>query len=232
MYPVPLEDARLLAVRVAKKRPRIHVLTNPMAVCITANALVALGAEPSFSSHPQDLGALMDSADAILVNLGMLDAAREAAIETLLADAASFPRPLVLDPVMADRVPFRFELAERFRPIPRLVVKGNVAEMAALCLSFSAETTLVTTGRTDWVEQKERRFEVSGGSPLMERVAGAGCVTGAMIAAFAAIEPDTVRAATGALGTLRHSSEKAASWASGPGTFVPQLIDTLARFGG
>ncbi len=133
---------------------------------------------------------------------------------------------------MADRVPFRKELAERFEPFRRLIVKGNVAEMAMLCLSYAPEATLVTTGKTDWVEQGNRRIEIGGGSPLMERFSASGCITGAVLAAFSSVERDPVRAAAAGLATLRFAAEKAGTWANGPGTFVPHLLDEIARFSG
>ncbi|MCA3637014.1 MAG: hydroxyethylthiazole kinase [Methylobacterium sp.] len=233
MTPFPLDEARRLARALARalamRRPRIHVLTNPVAQALSAQALVALGAEPSMSAHPRDILALARGADAILVNLGMLEPAREAAIEALLAEGAALATPVVLDPVMADRVPFRRQLAERFSPFPRLLVKGNAAEMAALRGAFPAGTVLVTTGGTDHVEGSAA-CEITGGHPLMARFSGSGCLAGAVIAAFASVEPEPARAAAAALTALRHAAAEAGAAAQGPGTFVPLLLDSLARF--
>lgn len=226
MLAFPLDEARRLARDIAARRPRVHALTNPVAIGLSANALVALGVEPSMSAHPRDILALARGADAILVNLGMLEPAREAAIEALLAEGAALAKPLVLDPVMADHVPFRRELAERFRIFPRLLVKGNAAEMAALDGVFPPEVTRITTGETDRVEA----FEITGGHPLMAQFSGSGCLAGAVITAFAAIEPEPAKAAAAALTALGHAAAEAGAEAHGPGTFVPLLLDALARF--
>lgn len=226
MHAFPLDEARRLARIIAARRPRVHALANPVAQALSANALVALGAEPSMSAHPRDILALARSADSVLVNLGMLEPAREAAIEALLAEGAALAKPMVLDPVMADRVPFRRELAERFSGFPRLVLKGNAGEMAALREAFPAEVTRITTGETDRVEA----FEITGGHPLMARFSGSGCLAGAVIAAFAAVESEPVRASAAALTALRHAAAEAGQRAQGPGTFVPLLLDSLARF--
>ncbi len=225
MHAFPLDEARRLARGIAARRPRVHALTNPVAQALSANALAALGAEPSMSAHPRDILALARSADAILVNLGMLEPAREAAIEALLAEGAALSATIVLDPVMADRVPFRRELAERFSVFPRLLVKGNGGEMAALH-GFPAGTTLITTGETDQVAA----FEITGGHSFMARFSGSGCLAGAVIAAFAAVEPEPASAAAAALTALRHAAAEAGAQAQGPGTFVPLLLDSLARF--
>lgn len=226
MQAFPLDEVRRLARALRLRRPRVHALTNPIAQALSANALAALGAEPSMSAHPRDILALARSADATLVNLGMLEPAREAAIEALLTEGAALTKPIVLDPVMADRVPFRRELAERFAVFPHLLVKGNAAETAALNGVFPAEVTRITTGEADRVEA----FEITGGHPLMARFSGSGCLAGAVIAAFASVEPEPVRAAAAALTALRHAAAEAGAQAQGPGTFVPLLLDSLARF--
>jgi hydroxyethylthiazole kinase len=224
------DEARELAALVARRKPRVHVLTNPVAQAVTAHALVALGAEPSMSAHPRDTLALANGAQVITVNLGMLEPQREAAIETILGAFDQLDCPIMLDPVMADRVPFRAELAARFSGYPRLIVKGNADEMAALRGRFPASTVRITTGQTDRIEGAGAAFEITGGHPLMARFSGSGCLAGAVVAAFAAVEVDPARAAGAALTTLRLAAESAGARAQGPGTFVPLFLDALAAY--
>ena len=49
--------ASILA-RVAKRRPRIHCLTNTVAQNVTANMLLAFGAVPSMAGHPDEVAAV------------------------------------------------------------------------------------------------------------------------------------------------------------------------------
>ncbi|CAN1505297.1 Hydroxyethylthiazole kinase [Rhabdaerophilaceae bacterium] len=222
------ENNRLLA-RIVVKRPRVHCLTNPVAQGLTAQALVAIGVEPSMSAHPEEIVALASRSDAILVNLGMLDPMREAAIEMLLTLNGGFEMPLVLDPVMVERSPFRRSIAERFGDFPKLIVKGNRSEMTELANIFPAGTTLVTTGPVDLVSRNGFERSIDGGHPLLAQVSGTGCLAGAMIAAFAAVEPDPLRASTSALQVLRAATASAGALARGPGTFVPLMLDALAN---
>jgi hydroxyethylthiazole kinase len=86
----------------------------------------------------------------------------------------------------------------------------------------------VSTGGTDRVEGGGTAFEITGGHPLMARFSGSGCLAGAVIAAFSAIEPDRAVAAAAALTFLRLAAERAGVKAQGPGTFVPLFLDALA----
>jgi hydroxyethylthiazole kinase len=222
---VPLDRALKL---VRARRPRIHAVLNAVAQPFTANALAAIGAEPSMSVHPREIRAMAASADAVLVNLGMLDPVREEALSILAEDAATFPRPLVLDPVMVDRSPFRLELARRFLAAPHLIIKGNVAEMAVLAGEIPVSAIRVTTGPEDRVEGEGVHRSISGGHPWLPRLSGSGCFAGALIATFAAVLPDRVEAADAALTLLRAAATEAGALAAGPGSFAMHLVDRLA----
>lgn len=223
----PVFEAAL--ARLVARRPRVHALTNAVAQAYSAHALVALGAEPAMSSHPRDVLAMVRTSDALLINLGMPDAQREAVIEALAEALPTLTCPLVLDPVMVDRSPLRLALFERFAGYDRLIVKGNAAEMAFLEARIPAQATRIITGAQDRVEAGGTSSVISGGHGLMARFSGSGCMAGAVITAFAAVEPDLAKAAIAALSLLRVAAEDAGARALGPGTFMAHLIDCLAE---
>lgn len=214
--------------KIATRHPRIHCLTNAVVQAYTAHALVALGAEPAMSSHPRDVLAMVRASDALLINLGMPDAQREAAIEVLAEALPGLTCPIVIDPVMVQRSPYRLELFERFAAYPRLIIKGNAEEMAFLAQRIPAQATRVITGAEDRVETGGSTSTITGGNALMARFSGSGCMAGAVIAAFAAVEPDAGVAARAALTLLRVAAEDASARAMGPGTFMASLLDCLA----
>lgn len=219
-------QAGLSAIRA--RRPRIHCVLNAVAQPIVANALVAIGAEPSMSVHPREIIALSNSADALLVNLGMLDPMREEALGALAQGIVTYAKPLVLDPVMVDRSPFRLALAQAFLAAPSLVIKGNREEMQALAVSLPTHAIRATTGLIDVVEAGEQRLNIHGGHRFLPLVSGTGCLAGALIASFTAVMPDRAEAAFSALTLLRHAGAEAGDKAAGPGSFAMQLIDRLA----
>lgn len=216
--------------RIAARAPRVHCLTNTVAQAYTAHALVALGAEPAMSTHPRDVLPMARQSDAVLINLGMPDPQREAAVLALADALPTLTCPIVIDPVMVHRSPFRLELFERFAAYPRLIIKGNAAEMAFLGARLPPGATQLFTGAEDRIEAGGQTRLVGGGHPLMARFSGSGCMAGAVVAAFAAVEPDAAKAAHAAMALLRAAAEDAAARAMGPGTFMAHLLDCLAGF--
>src|SRR5689334_20454216 len=136
---LPLMAADILA-RIRARRPRVHCITNSVAQNFTANMLLAAGAVPSMTTDPAEIREFVASADALLVNLGTLDAVRQAAIKAALAETEHMP--WVLDPVFVDRAlsraTFALELAARRPNVMRL----NDAEFAALAEAQPTAETL------------------------------------------------------------------------------------------
>jgi hydroxyethylthiazole kinase len=62
---------------------------------------------------------------------------------------------------------------------------------------------------------------------MMTRVTGLGCTASALCGAFAAVEPDPMRAAAKAMIVMGVAGEIAAEGASGPGTLQVRFLDAL-----
>jgi hydroxyethylthiazole kinase len=210
-----------------QQAPRVQCLTSPVAQPITANCLLALGARVSMATHPDEVIDMTTSADALLINLGMLDQARQLAIPLLLADPAVHAKPLVLDPVFVQHAPLRRQLAQRVLQSSPVIIKGNAAEIAALDVR-STNSTSVTTGPVDHVQSGARHTYVKHGHPHMALVTGVGCAAGAVIAACSAVEPDPFVAATAAMTIIGLAGTYAGRTSSGSGSFAVAFIDALS----
>jgi hydroxyethylthiazole kinase len=224
---LPTQSAAILA-RLRARSPRVQCLTNTVAQQITANVLLAVGARVSMATHPDEVVDMTASADALLINLGTLDAARVAAIPRLLADARVLAKPRVLDPVFAEHSPLRRTLAQQIIAAGPLIVKGNAAELAVL--TFATHATRVETGAVDRLRTSDGDIEISGGHPLMAQVTGLGCALGGLIAACAAVEVDPVLASAAALHAFGVAGQHAAKQAAGPGSFAVAFVDVLSLF--
>ncbi len=226
---LPDEVLAMLA-RIAARQPKVHCITNTVAQNLSANVLLAIGAEPSMAMHPDEVVAITSQADALLINLGTFDEQRDAAITRLLQVQHNLRMPVIVDPVMADRSQLRLALAVRLSAWPRVIMKGNRAEMAALAPLLPGNLTRVTTGPVDEITGLSGTRTVGAGHAMMARVTGTGCAAGAMIAAFAAVEDDPVMASAAALTCFGAAAQQAAAMAGGTGSFAVHLLDRLSRF--
>ncbi|WP_018698715.1 hydroxyethylthiazole kinase [Amorphus coralli] len=215
-------------VRVRDWAPLVHCITNTVAQNFTANVLTALGAVPSMTIHADEVAALVESADAVLVNLGTLDPERRAGIEVAVAAARDHGKPWVLDPVKVNRVATRRAFALRLLKSQPAIVRGNTAEMAALFPHLGSDGTVVAvTGARDSLSDGHRTVLVDNGHPLLARMIATGCALSALIATCRAVEPDSLLAATAATVAWGVAAERAAEGEPGPGTFAVRLIDEI-----
>ena len=245
--------ALLDAVRT--RAPLVQCITNTVVQNVTANVLLALGASAAMVDVPTEAAPFAGVADALLVNTGTPHAEpRVASVEAARA-ATEAGTPWVLDPVAVGSLPVRTALARELLTLRPTVLRGNASEVLALLGSTTGGRGVDSTARTDdaraaaWAASDGRlvaAVAVSGpvdlvvapdtgavrvhtGTDLLTRITGGGCALGAVIAAFAAVQPDDAGAAAVA-GTAVHTiaAELAARDAGGPGTFQPLFLDRLA----
>lgn len=222
-----VKQSAFILAAVRRERSRVQCLTNTVAQQITANVLLAAGARVSMATHPDEVVEMTATADALLVNLGTIDAARIEAIPRLLADARIMAKPRVLDPVFVEHSRMRRGIAQRVIAAGSLIVKGNAGELAALELPATA--TRVETGPVDRITLIGRpTIEIANGHSYMALVTGLGCALGGLIAACAAVEPDAMTAATAAVLAFGVAGEIAAERAVGPGSFAVAFVDAIA----
>jgi hydroxyethylthiazole kinase/thiamine-phosphate diphosphorylase len=217
---------------------RVHMLTSPAAVTRSADILLACGASPSATADPETVAGFVETAGALLVNLGMLEPAREAAIGHAVAAARRLGRPWVLDPVKIGLSAHRLELARHLLDAGPAVLKLNRAELAALAKGEDGDAVVrlarrhgcvvAVTGPVDLVSDGSRLIEVRGGSPLLGRITATGCALGALVAAFLAAGEPPLEAALLACASMAVAGERAARRARGPGSLAAGLVDELA----
>ena len=223
--------------RVRTGRPRVHVLTSPVAMAISANALLAVGAIPSMTQDPEAVADFVAGTAALVVNLGMLDPLRRAAIPPAVAAARAHGRPWLLDPVKVDRAGGRHRFAVDLMGQGPAAIRANRGEAALLAggddpaaygaLARRHGSVLAVTGATDTVTDGRRVAILRNGHPLMDRVTAVGCAASALAGAFLDVEPDPFAALRAALLVYGVAGEIAGGIARGPGGFEAQLLDAL-----
>ena len=232
-----LLDAACTALeRVRAQRPRVHCLTNPVAMNLSANLLLAAGAVPSMTPDPAAQADFVRTSRALLVNLGMLDAQRIEAARAAVDAATQLGRPWLLDPVKVERSGPRLDIARELIAARPALVRCNRDEAGALAgegeeawsaFARDRRVVLAVTGAVDLVTDGRRTARIANGSPLMDRVTAMGCAASALAGAFLAVEPDAFVATVAVLLTVGVAGEVAAEAARGPGSFVPAFLDAV-----
>lgn len=250
------ENAARHLQRMRDQRPLIHNITNYVAMDISANVLLALGASPAMIHANEEVEDFVSLSSAVVLNIGTLSPDWVEAMHRAGARARELDRPLVLDPVGAGATHYRTATALNIIQSGVTVVRGNASEIIALAgtggrgtrgvdaadpvdeASTAAEAlarehgcVVAVTGEVDLVtDGRHTRVRVAGGSSLMGRVTAIGCSLSATVAAFVATadgETSPLAATTHALTCFAVAGKQAGAASPGPGSFRTAFLDAL-----
>lgn len=238
-----LEDLRA-------KRPLIHNITNYVAMSVSANVLLALGASPAMVHAVEEVEDFVAISDALCVNIGTLSPPWVDAMRLAVARARSLGKPWVLDPVGCGATRYRTGVAAELTVLKPAVIRGNAGEIMSLAgeagagkgvdsLSGADEATsaaaalaartgaaVAVTGAVDYVAGAEGLTAVHAGHALMPLSTALGCSLSAVTAAFAAVRPPR-EAAIAALAVFGAAGSAAAARLRGPGHLPAEICDEL-----
>ena len=222
-----------------RKRPRVHCITNTVAMEFTADILMAVGAHPSMTMGQEEIAEFVASANSLNINIGTLDSQRRAVIVPAVETALDFQKPWILDPVSVHASDSRCGFAQELITMSPTVICGNIAEIRTLAgsdsphapelLARQSGAVVAQTGETDVVTDGTRTVMIANGDPMQARVSAMGCATNALIAAFMALDHDAFDAVVEALMALGVAAEQAVARATGPGSFHMYLLDELYK---
>ena len=199
--------AALLVEELQRKRPLVHCITNYVTANDCANILLAIGASPIMADDPEETGEIAASASALVLNMGTPSRRKLEAMVRAGKSANEAGIPVILDPVGAGASCLRREMAAQIiREVKVDILRGNVSEIsfaagldfcekgvdvseadqgrdrteAALAAAERLGCTVAVTGSVDVVTDGSRVIRIHGGTPLMARVTGTGCMTSAL----------------------------------------------------
>ncbi len=233
-----------------RHQPAVHVLSNLVAMDLTANLLLAVGARVAMAHRAEEVADFVAAADALAINIGTLSNDWIEPMASAARQAVESGRPWTLDPVAVGSSPERKAVGTRLAGLQPAVICGNGAEIlslgtdeaiagvdsaidstealdAAHDLAKATGAVVAVTGTVDYVTDGEGIVAVANGHEMMTRVTGVGCALTALIAACCAVEPDPMTATAHALAILGLAGEVAAGEAAGPGSFRARLLDAL-----
>ena len=234
-------------VRNAPAPPLVHCIMNYVAAADCANALLAAGARPVMADCADESAEITAAARGLVLNMGTFSPERGRAM--LASGRAANERviPVVLDPVGVSATALRREWFARLTSEIRLAaVKGNLREMAFIAdespdddddavkrlIVLKAAQRLgcaaLMTGTSDYLSDGEGVCRFDNGTTLLAKVTGTGCMTGALMGAFADGN-DGASACAAAVSLMNIAGELAAENFRGTGTFRTELIDGLSQ---
>ncbi|WP_300605250.1 hydroxyethylthiazole kinase [Trebonia sp.] len=236
--------------------PLTHCVTNYVAAPLTANVLLAVGAVPAMVSTIEEVGGFAAAASGVLLNVGTITTESANVFIQAAAAASRAGTPWVLDPVAVGAgLRLRDRVATELLEHKPTIIRGNGSEILGLAgaavggkgpdstatsddalpvaVALARETGAVVaiSGVTDFVTDGKTTVAVPGGHVLMTKVTGVGCSLGGLIAAFAGVIGDPLRAAASASALLATAGERAARTARGTGSFAVALLDELSTLG-
>jgi hydroxyethylthiazole kinase len=240
-----LEDLRA-------KRPLVHNITNYVAMSVSANVLLALGASPAMVHAVEEVEDFVAISDALAVNIGTLSPPWVAAMRLAVARANALGKPWVLDPVGCGATPYRTQAAVELSALRPAVIRGNASEIlslagqtgggkgvdstarandavsAAVTLAKRTGAVVAVTGAVDYVCDDTTQTAIESGHALMPLSTALGCSLTAVTAAFAAVRLPW-EAAIAALAVFGAAGAAAGQNARGPGHLPAEICDELYR---
>jgi hydroxyethylthiazole kinase len=235
------------------RRPLVHNITNYVAMTVSANVLLALGASPAMVHAVEEADDFVAISDALVVNIGTLSPPWVEAMRRAARAAAAAGKPWVLDPVGCGATPYRTRVAAELAALRPTIIRANASEImslagaaaegpkgvdstarsddaleAARALARKTGSVVAVTGAVDYVTDGARDVRIESGDPMMPLSTALGCSLSAVTAAFATVAAP-MDAAVAALAVFGAAGADAARRCRGPGHLPAELCDALYR---
>lgn len=242
-----------ILARIEKEKPLVHHITNYVTTNESANVTLYWGGLPVMAHFKEEVAAMVESAAALVLNIGVLDDEQVEAMLRAGKKANELGIPIILDPVGAGATDLRTEVAKRLmKRLDLAVIKGNQGEIAilsggranmsgvesigeydlideqALNLAKEQDTVVVVSGSEDVVTRGEEIYRNSRGHALMGRVVGTGCMLSSTLGVFCGVVDNYLRASKLALKAYGIAGEKASQEAERPASYKIALQDNIS----
>lgn len=250
MEPYSPEAAFELLEKVRAERPLVHNITNYVAMTVSANVLLALGASPAMAHAVEEQEDFAGIASSLVVNIGTLSPPWIDAMKQAAGYYAALGKPWVLDPVGVGATELRNRTASALLAMRPTVLRGNAGEVMALAgmaggvqgvdstagsdaaldaavgLADKLGIVVAVTGETDYVTDGKRTAAITGGHDLMPLSTALGCSLSGVVGAFTAVAP-AFDATVAALAVYAAAGRIAGDRVKGPGHLPSELCDAL-----
>ena len=258
-----IEAVQQIVACAQKTRPMVHSITNPVTINDCANIILAAGGTAIMAQDEREVAEITSHASALALNMGALRAQEAMLLAARTSKRLSHPVVLDPVAAGASRLRSEMcgrLLTEGLVSVIRgnaseiralaagqenaagvevdaldRVTEQNLAESAAWLRQFSRRTGAVVmlTGVIDLITDGQRTAVLRGGSELMGRITGAGCMLTSLTALYCGANPNTLfEAAVAAAEVMNHCGEQAEMRVrkemEGTASFRTRLIDAVS----
>ncbi|CAN5237021.1 hydroxyethylthiazole kinase [soil metagenome] len=231
--------------------PLVHNITNYVAMTVSANVLLALGASPAMVHAVEEVEDFVAISSSLVINIGTLSPRWVEAMHLAAGKAVALGKPWVFDPVGCGATTYRTRACADLSAMQPTIIRGNAIEIMSLAgasgaggkgvdstarsddavaaaRALAARTGAVgaVTGAVDYATDGDTVVAIEGGDALMPLSTALGCALSATVAAFAAVRPPLAAAVAG-LAVYAAAGAEAASRVRGPGHLSAELCDAL-----
>jgi len=250
-------SAKIIAAMAASVRtahPMIHHITNSVVMNFTANITLAMGAAPVMAPSVAESPQMAGFAGALVLNIGTITPELLGSMTAAGRSANEKGIPVILDPVGAGATELRTNAVRILLSELKIsAVRGNAGEILSLAgssgtvrgvdsltsgeghedlfMEFASGMGIVTavSGEVDFITDGESWIRIFNGNPLMGRVTGTGCGATTAAACFTAAGPPILHSVAAGIACYNIAGEIACKACRGPGSFVPEFLDSLAN---
>lgn len=244
-------------------RPMTHCITNPVTVNDCANIILAAGGTAIMAQDEREVEEITAHAQSLVLNMGavraqkaMLRAARTAKklghpviLDPVAAGASRLRGDMCARLLAEGLISVIRGNASEVRALAAgagqesgveadlhdRIDEHNLAESAAWLRDFARRTGTVVqlTGAIDVITDGKRTAVLSGGSELLRRITGAGCMLTSLTGVYCGAVPDKLlEAAVTASEVMKHCGEQAEARVrkemEGTASFRTRLIDAVS----
>lgn len=237
--------------RIREEKPMLNHITNFVVMNDTANMTLFTGAQPVMTNALGEVEEMTELAGALVLNAGNVtipDWCDAMVLAGVRANQKGIP--VVMDPVGAGATAMRTRNIRRLLHEMQIqIVRGNAGEIGVLSgmggkvrgvdsvepagdptevarqMARTYHLVAAISGKHDIISDGERTLRVENGHAWLPTLTGTGCMATTVVAAFAAVEPDYLIAAAGAMAVYGLAAELGASQANGPASFRVAMFD-------
>lgn len=239
-------------------RPLVHVISNEVTLNNVVNVILGAGGRAICATAVEEILEITSNSKALILNTGMPSKEKLKAMLIAGRRANEIGIPVVLDPVGVGASAFRRNIVnELLENISFTCIKGNKSEIAELCgvqsasvgvdsniteinhkvlklLSDRTGAIIAATGEVNVIADPNTITEIPGGSKLLRRITGSGCMLTGIIGVYLAEENNYKETVVSAFRYFNAAAKQAevdmmAKEQKGTGTYLINLLDRLSE---